>query len=57
MALVMGVVSPYWMKSIDPSVAMVRTQSTAQAISSQNSTSPAKTDPNQNVLFTAGGQK
>jgi len=26
MALVMGVVSPYWMKSIDPSVAAVRTQ-------------------------------
>jgi hypothetical protein len=57
MALVMGVVSPYWMKSIDPSVAAVRTQNTAQAASASHSSNPAKTESNQNVAFTADGQK
>ncbi len=57
MALVMGVVSPYWMKSIDPSVAAVRTQNAAQAASASHSNNPAKTESNQNVAFTAGGQK
>jgi NADH-quinone oxidoreductase subunit M len=57
MALVMGVVSPYWMKSIDPSVAAVRTQNAAQAASASHSSNPAKTESNQNVAFTAGGQK
>jgi NADH-quinone oxidoreductase subunit M len=57
MALVMGVVSPYWMKSIDPSVAAVRTQNAAQGASASHSSNPAKTESNQNVAFTAGGQK
>jgi NADH-quinone oxidoreductase subunit M len=57
MALVMGVVSPYWMKSIDPSVAAVRTQNAAQAASASHSSNPAKTESNQNVAFTAGGLK
>jgi NADH-quinone oxidoreductase subunit M len=57
MALVMGVVSPYWMKSIDPSVAAVRTQNAAQAASASHSSNPAKAESNQNVAFTADGQK
>ena len=57
MALVMGVVSPYWMKSIDPSVAAVRTQNVAQAAGASHSSNPAKTESNQNVAFTAGGLK
>jgi NADH-quinone oxidoreductase subunit M len=57
MALVMGVFSPYWMKSIDPSVAAVRTQNAAQSASASHSSNPAKTESNQNVALTAGGQK
>jgi NADH-quinone oxidoreductase subunit M len=53
MALIMGVVSPYWMKSIDPSVAALRTQN-AQATSAGDT---LKANPKQNVAFTAGGQK
>src|SRR5450432_192090 len=53
MALIMGVVSPYWMKSIDPSVAALRTQN-AQATSAGDT---LKANPKQNVALTAGGQK
>jgi NADH-quinone oxidoreductase subunit M len=53
MALVMGVVSPYWMKSIDPSVEAVRAHATAEAANTGNT---VKADP-KNIALTAGGQK
>ena len=53
MALVMGVVSPYWMKSIDPSVALVRAHGTTEAANSGNT---VKADP-KDIALTAGGQK
>jgi NADH-quinone oxidoreductase subunit M len=57
MALVMGVVSPYWMNSIDPSVAALRPNTRVALKVKFTEKTNTTTSPNQNVALTAGGQK
>ena len=66
MALVMGVLSPYWMKTIDPAVAENNKGGRARAANAPIHVSvetvagferPGQTSPPENTISTAGGQK
>jgi hypothetical protein len=54
MAVIMGVISPYWMKTIDPAVAEInrQSQSAVKAARAQHA-APAQG----NIISPAGGQK